>query len=134
MLCILCGLLMYSLRGLVAAALSHRSVYVVMVYDYGGRIPTQSSTPQGTPIQPVEHIKIFGVYRHDTAARVALTEILRLPEYAGRRLYSMNVQEVDAEEFGPMLTRQSIGCKWTTMEEGGIVAVILKMMVRKTGL
>lgn len=125
---------MFPLHGLFSAVLSYRSVYVVMVYDCDGRTHTNLSTAQATSIQPVEHIKIFGTYRHDTAARVALTEVLRLPEYAGRRLYSMNVQEIDAKEVGPVLTRQFIGCRSSTMEEGGIVAFILKMIVRESGL
>lgn len=73
--------------------------------------------------------RIFGVYLSSEAARVAMTEVLRLPEYEGRRV-KMGFPELNATEPGIAVALHEE--EWD--EDAQVVVLVEKMVVRKTGL
>lgn len=113
-------------RNLLHTVLAYRSVYTLSVHDPGCSCSIgsgQSSTP---------HHQLIGVYASAEAARVAVTEILQLPEYRGRALH-MGFPVHGQADLG---TR--IGCACSTFEAGNwhdrrLVLLVESMVVRKKG-
>ncbi|KAK5128671.1 hypothetical protein LTR85_000004 [Meristemomyces frigidus] len=125
----------FPIRWLANTLLSYRYVYALSVHDLGSNATShaaQSGHSQMVLNRPPHH-RTFGLFTTSTAARVALTEVLGLPEYAGRRV---RVGFVELGEREPGAVVAGSGGAGVGGGEGdeGIVVVVEKMYVRASGL
>lgn len=122
----LLSLILGPLRILLDTVLAYRSVYTLSVHDPG----CSSSLDSGRSSAP--HHQVIGVYASAEAARVAMTEILQLPEYQGRAIY-MGFPVRGKADLG---TR--IGCESSIFEadqrhDERLVLLVESMVVRRRG-
>lgn len=120
------NLLLGPFRILLHSIVAYRSVYTLSVHDPG----CSSSLDSGRSSTP--HHQLIGVYASAEAARVAVTEVLQLPEYQGRWLHMGFLVHGQAD----LGTR--IGCECSTFEagnwhDGRLVLLVESMVVRKKG-
>lgn len=119
-------LLLRPLRILLDTVLAYRSVYTLFVHD-PGRSSSLDNVQSSAP-----HHQVIGVYASAEAARVAMTEVLQVPEYQGRAIHIGFPIHVQAD----LGTR--IGCESSTFEAGKwhderLVLLVEKMVVRRKG-
>lgn len=140
----------YPWRWLCNSLLSYRYVYILSVHDSGYAVFQTHPCGQSSQArkdyrecyqQRPSHHRTFGLFATDSAARVALTDVLGLPEYAGRRV-RLGFPEVGKREPGVMVAASGMlgygsrdgSAGSSNMVDEGIVAVIEKMYVRSSGL
>jgi hypothetical protein len=99
-------------------------LYVLCIHDCGGP-PADLATEPTTLQQPLPHSKVFGIYDCEAAAKVALTEVVQLPEYAGRPL-KVTHTVIEDKELGVCLGQAPVD-----PEKGGVYVVMQKMAVRR---
>lgn len=106
------------------AMFSYRYIYVLSVHSH----------PSSIQHIDAAHHKIFGVYHTSAAARVACTEVMRLPEYAGRPV-TLGFVELEVGEPGALVASIGYGGSgFDKNEDGRVTAVIERMSVRSSGL
>ncbi|KAK5132215.1 hypothetical protein LTR08_009275 [Meristemomyces frigidus] len=112
------SLIFFVPRYLLALLLAHQTLYLVSIHDRGH--------PQTRPA----HTRTFGLYTTATAARVALTQVIALPEYEGRPMW-FAYPELGERESGAMVMMHDCGGGGG---DGGIVGIVETMSVRSGGL
>ncbi|KAK4550712.1 hypothetical protein LTR36_000291 [Oleoguttula mirabilis] len=129
-------------RWLSNTLLSYHCVYVLSVHDLGcvgsdqlDMTVTHHQQPTPRTTDRESQTRTLGIFTTGTAARVALTEVLGLPEYAGRKLRVAFV-ELGEKEPGAVVTGSGGGSGdgGRNGVDEGIVALIEKMYVRSSGI
>lgn len=119
-------LLLRPLRILLDTVLTYRSVYTLSVHD-PGRSSSVDNVKSSAP-----HHQVIGVYASAEAARVAMTEVLQVPEYQGRAIY------IGYPSHGRADLGTRIGCESFTFEAANwhderLVLLVERMVVRRKG-
>ena len=119
-------LLLRPLKILLDTVLAYRYVYILSVHD-PGRSSSLDNVQSSAP-----HHQVIGVYASAEAARVAMTEVLQLPEYQARAI-NMGFPKHGKADLG---TR--IGCESSMFEAGKwhnerLVLLVERMVVRRKG-
>lgn len=119
-------LLLRPWRILLDTVLAYRYVYILSVHD-PGRSSSLDNVQSSAP-----HHQVIGVYASAEAARVAMTEILRLPEYQAQAIH-MGFPKHGKADLGTRM-----GCESSTFEAGKwhnerLVLLVESMVVRRKG-